>query len=583
MRANSTMNKIRMILLVCSIAVSCLGRGTPVKAPTDPSDAVRLQDLGNIALLDGTSLARYLNRNKNFNQRGVLGEMSDYTFSSIPQDASDLAFSCGGIFKQYQSVSEPTAGVWRMTATNAPADAIWRWNFDTTGLEGKILIFMVEFQASINSVSVGCNLTINGSTSYDYGGKYLDKSGDCVDGKQVVMMRIFIPEGTTLFYPYVALDDPSEDSEWLEIYDYKCYIEDSELDVAVCHKERLHNWQQWKRDFAAGTTNDFNMVFCGDSWLNTSSRLLEPLIDELSLKYPIRDPGWGGFSSAGGTTCEGWADSRVSSATRTSGWSTYGWGNSLGLTYTTSTTNAGEQINITTTATATQLKIYYEGGTGGEWRYRIDGGAWSSAISNSTPGFAGYTVNFAKSGFTADIETVSGTNNFCGAVIQNVNAKGIRINKTGEAGATVNHLNYDQSYRQGISALLTDLVFGMWGTNDQYWRNSQSLTDYEDGLMLWRDQVISVFDDIDVIMATPPRNVATDREGVRPMYLYRDATKYVADIKGAAFLNYIPLWGHDPDEYKDGTTRDYLASDGIHPDTKGTKLLVSGLMEMLGL
>ena len=215
----------------------------------------------------------------------------------------------------------------------------------------------------------------------------------------------------------------------------------------------------------------------------------------------------------------------------------YGQGPDGQMLYATGTTDT---IAITTAA-ATEIRLYTRK-QGGVWRYRVDGGSWTTVTEGASDGSvrvttitgltdATHTVNIDLTGNGATVA-------FCGAYSLRAAAKSAFL-KMGNGGSTGYDLRrYFNTTGTFWSNLAPDLVLVVLGTNDYVYAESPP-AEYELALT----DIITTLraacgSDVGIVLVAPALSPTTP---ITPLWKYRDSAYAVALAQRVEFLNLYDL------------------------------------------
>lgn len=223
--------------------------------------------------------------------------------------------------------------------------------------------------------------------------------------------------------------------------------------------------------------------------------------------YPIGGPGFRGVEQdayvfAGAFSRSGWTFVDGSSTTSFP----YGVGIDGKCIWTNGT---AATASWTTASPATTINIHTMG-FGGTWRWRVDGGAWTSVTSPNDSAFHVVAIpGLADTVHTLDIDTTGNT-----AVVSIVGLDGVRsaggliVHKIGNGGLSMQRMMNWISYVAAPAAHLgIDLVIGFTGTNDSRYGDSTAETyasRHQTMVTTWRSGV--GMSDVGFILAAPPQH-----------------------------------------------------------------------------
>ena len=221
---------------------------------------------------------------------------------------------------------------------------------------------------------------------------------------------------------------------------------------------------------AADGTTQAVIAWIGDSWINTGSRLHSNLKTILQAEYGAAGAG---YASASATP----AQPAGVSISRAGTWTDHdrtttpkGYGPDL---FDAASTDASTPASIEWTATATDfLLLYLQQTGGGEFRYQVDAGGWTTVDTDDTPGLGTVAITgLSNASHTLTVEVVSADS--AGIVILGVDCQvsgnGVRIHKLGASGSSAASWTAHPSatvLAAAIAALSPNVIAVTLGTND---------------------------------------------------------------------------------------------------------------------
>ena len=241
-------------------------------------------------------------------------------------------------------------------------------------------------------------------------------------------------------YPFAGVPAPSTDPRWA---------------LATEGRANLTN-------FSASVTGGYSkIILVGDSWMDLDDI---PARFRSSLQTTYGDGGGGYW-----TFCNslGNQDARVTSVSRTGTWTeTSNTGHGIEASHVTAT--AAAAINFTGTFDAITIH-YRQVSGGGDFRYRVDAGGWTTVNTAGATAYGTSTISgLANSSHAVNVEWVSGTVVVFGAYMTS-GSTGIVVNRCGHTGMTTGNLaGVDgTNWTAAATSLDPDLAIITLGTNDQ--------------------------------------------------------------------------------------------------------------------
>lgn len=238
-------------------------------------------------------------------------------------------------------------------------------------------------------------------------------------------------------------------------------------------------------------------------------------------------------------------------------------------------TNGASETVTVTGLVATEAHIL-RGHYGGTWRYRIDGGAWTT-VTDPTGGGQSFVAISALADQAHQIE-IDTTNNSgvvaIGGIYSTRATPGVEIIRFGNGGVTAAAAStYLSRLQQSMDLIKPDLVITILGTNDYQQTDSAPAT-----LAAYLNEAVSIVrasvPDCGIIHVTPPQTNGTQ---FVPLVLYRDAVQslHLTD-SGHEYLSLLDFWG----TYAEGQSLD-LWQDALHVNWAGGRLIANTIIQNL--
>ena len=277
------------------------------------------------------------------------------------------------------------------------------------------------------------------------------------------------------------------------------------------------------------------ILLAGDSWnqLPYLSRSLRTM-----LQPEFGDGGYGWRDIWGGNNLD------TSSLTKSAGWTVIDghvlgpYSHRLGLDgMTAHTSAAGETISWISTV-ATEIRIYHRR-AGGAWRWRVDGGLWTTVTTPETDQALGIVAvsGLADAAHTVEIETVSGTTVING--LWSTRAAGLQIVKCGNGGlAGRAWLDWMGQIGPIVGNIQPDAAVVCLGTNDYRMAESPPSV-YIAALREYVAQVRAARTGCGFVFVLPPQS-----DGVAAVALrdYRDALVLMCQQDGHEYIDALTSW-----------------------------------------
>ena len=331
----------------------------------------------------------------------------------------------------------------------------------------------------------------------------------------------------------------------------------------------LWKWRARSASLKAGNAEILRLALLGDSWCNINT-IPDDIRTAVQAEYGATGTGWVGVGAAvemtGITNTEtGWTAFDASDATPTNGCAIDG--HMISATGTSATVALSGWSD-------TAIRIFYQD-TDGTFRYRIDGGSWTTVAGANT----GDTLNINLSGLSASAHTLdidltgnTGTVRLYGYYLRTPATNGATVQKLGNGGLIApDWSNYTSYISDFIASLVPDVVVLIIGTNDS---NNPTVTptSFFNSICDVIDATWATSASTGFILVAPPVNNG-DAEGPTSAEL-RDAMYSAAKFKGVEFLNLHDAFGTF-------SQMDFLGvwDDDVHLTTAGARVLTNMLME----
>ena len=213
---------------------------------------------------------------------------------------------------------------------------------------------------------------------------------------------------------------------------------------------------------------------------------------------------------------------------------------------------------------------YFGGATYGSFRYRIDGGTWTTVNTSLTTGHQTIDVAVADAVHTMDFEVTSGTCILFGVDMQRTT--GIRIHKLGNRGLRAYDVpTVDQpTWQAAITSLGMDSATILLCTNDRSQSSPMATfkTNMETIIAGFR---VTPYIDIAILSPSNNQNTASYSRFDYSLVMYKLALQ-----NGYAYLDLTPLFGTGAQITAKGTF-----FDALHPTPSGGKLIANHLNRKL--
>jgi lysophospholipase L1-like esterase len=325
--------------------------------------------------------------------------------------------------------------------------------------------------------------------------------------------------------------------------------------------------RQYAKRITAGEAVVLAML--GDSWTNTTYRLISPLRNLLDTVYDFSAPGW--VSANTNLTAPAMA-TRVRSGTWTnvrSSASAAGPDNAHA-----STTDTAAYITFASTSTVGKFYLHYvRQPGGGTFSWAVDGG---SPTVVDTDGVAAYDVIEIDGPGTlrVDVDTAGSAGVvIAGCDVRNDTAGQFVLHKLGSGGARADHFAQapDGYLEAAYGSIAPDVLMICLGTNDH--AASIGINSFRSSIEAIIDRIRSTAPVADVVLVGPGPNNNT---GAYLIDDYISALYEIAIERDVTFINLKSSLG----SYADANARG-LYEDASHPNTAGGLVIGRALWRSL--
>lgn len=227
-----------------------------------------------------------------------------------------------------------------------------------------------------------------------------------------------------------------------------------------------------------------------------------------------------------------------------------------------------------TDVVATDIHIYsYQ--HGGTWRYRLDGGAWSTVTEDASGDFRVTSITgLADAAHTLEIDTVGNAGTVSMAGLYTTRAvNGAEILKFGNGGTRGDRvLGYAQYLTAPMAHMQPDVAVVILGTNDYRSASSPPAT-YLEALQAIVAAGRAAVPDIGFVFVIPPQ---TDGSAVTPLSAYRDIVQPWAEAEGLEVVSLLDRWS----DYATANAHG-LFMDTLHVNALGAGVLTADILTNL--
>lgn len=240
-------------------------------------------------------------------------------------------------------------------------------------------------------------------------------------------------------------------------------------------------------------------------------------------------------------------------------------------------TDAATPATLQLTGVMTDCYIHYlQQINGGDFRWRVDGGAWTT-VATAAGAAAHATVavtGLANASHVLDIEVTNAS--VAGVILMGFDTRigtdGVRLHRLGNGGATAtNYAAVDATiWQAGLTALAPNLVIILLGTNDD--SGDITPTTFNTNISTMITRIRTALPRCDILLLTPGPNGLAAGTYSTDYYVNVLRSRAVAD--GLACLDIYLAIGN----YTDGNARS-LYSNTTHLNSNGTQLVADLLFE----
>lgn len=322
----------------------------------------------------------------------------------------------------------------------------------------------------------------------------------------------------------------------------------------------------------ATTLGQCKILMLGDSW-SEHARIPQQLRNVLESRI-------GGVSAYGWIDAIGGSPMQGLSYGRTGAWTTYstatggavpavGTGPDGRVVYT-DAIDATAQI----TTTCESFKIYYRDTTG-SFRWRVDGGAWTTVSGNGSGDIAVVTIDgLPHASHIFRLETVGNTGTVAIlGYLASSSANGAVLHKCGSGGSTgvsmQKHLNNLTPF---VADLSPDLAVIILGTND-YRTAGATVEQFRAAVNGVIDRLRSVIPDVGIVLWAPAQSNGSE---VTPLTSYVSAMSDIALNKNVEFFSNYASFGDFAQANALG-----MWLDALHQSPSGARSSVNSLFKTL--
>jgi hypothetical protein len=371
--------------------------------------------------------------------------------------------------------------------------------------------------------------------------------------------------------------------DYLHEYGYNKWVVDGEPELLSNIQTTLDRLATIK----GGGSDSVNMVLVGDSWTQKTARWTQKFTDDMQSIFGNAGAGYGSFGGNSQSDYTGFASDTNAVVVRTGAWTVETGGNSSPDTTSITSVTAGNVVTVTNNGTVVEARQFHyrQQSGGGDFRWRIDGGTWTTV---NTVGAEAYIVlNFGFSGSitTLEIETLD-TNpvELYGVCFRTGSIDGVNCHAIGLSGGMAESFNNVPSTSDWITGVTDlgnkpDMFIVGFGTNEQ--QNTRTPAQYKTELTELVQRFRTINASADVLIWCPAKN--KNQDTLTPMEDYAVVAREVAVSESCAYANSIDWFADDYNKYSYTSNRPLFDSSGIHPDlVYGGEVLNQMMLSVFG-
>jgi hypothetical protein len=358
---------------------------------------------------------------------------------------------------------------------------------------------------------------------------------------------------------------------------------------AIYTGNNLKSWNAKVSKWAIDrSVNELSVVLMGDSWLGDG--IAEPN-DRTRFAYLMQDKlvrtfGYGGsgfFSTkVTSTGCSHYTSDETCFSYQVGTWTLSDEEpTSLGINashiHSTDTSTPGKVV-IDTKSENTQIDVwYYKVVGGGEFRWRVGSGSWTTVDTDDTAGLGVVEITGLSGGETIELEVVSaGTQGitFLGYQHKNANYKGVTVHRVANGGSeAVDYADVNATiWKAQLARLNPDLVIVCLQTNDQ---NANATPDnYLASMTTIITRIREVNADCDIILFSAVSG--EDDVNLYPLEDYIAIQQRLAISNGLGFVKGIDLVGNYDEANANG-----LFTDVRHCNQYGSEIFTDAIVSQM--
>ncbi|TWR30633.1 SGNH/GDSL hydrolase family protein [Mucilaginibacter pallidiroseus] len=340
----------------------------------------------------------------------------------------------------------------------------------------------------------------------------------------------------------------------------------------------LKRWTTWK----TATDSRFDFLMLGDSYTQGNYYTWRLRVKLLTAGFADGGPGYcsfGRYDPTGLYSIDGSMDEDELSFT----YDPLKWAaqreNTYGPCGYVKNTAANATINVQGKVNLNTLTIIFEKhANAGNFRYRLNGGAWTT-VSMTSPTQEIGSVDVDVTGLamsSLDIEPLAAGEIFCGVHSKrSVNA--LAMDKVGAAGATAHDFAQNDLWKTSTQIINPELATIMFGTNEIM--QNVSPADMKVDVQNIINKLREITPNCDILIMAPPETMYEKEHPQKYKTAdYGNALYQVAVANNTAFINYAKVFGPFSQAQVTGGIID---TDRTHPGQVGSQMISDAMYNML--
>jgi lysophospholipase L1-like esterase len=239
-------------------------------------------------------------------------------------------------------------------------------------------------------------------------------------------------------------------------------------------------------------------------------------------------------------------------------------------------------ITVSSKVLLNTMTIIYERHAGaGSFRYRVNGGAWTTiSTASTTEDIGNVVVNVSDAGDNIDleIEPLAAGEVFCGvAGHRDGDGEILTMHKVGSSGTTADYFAHNPLWQESIKLLEPKGAIIMFGTNEMD-KNVEPAA-MRVNIQHIIDQLKQAQPNCDIMIMCPPETLyETEQPRKYKIANYADMLFRLALANHAAFIDFAKVFPHFSQASIDA---DIMSTDRKHPGDAGSELMAETIFKAL--